>query len=132
MSKSSQNPNHKQFDKVEDITKLYLKSPDSQYAIYPAMLVNPWTYAQHYRYMKLKDELKDGKLKEGGLKDMLGAGSILMANERGKRIDIQNYLIWLRCSYKIHLTSDEPYEEKPNLTEQQLCSGNPLQTYIQK
>ena len=59
-------------------------------------------------------------------------GGVLMANEKGKRIDIQNYLIWLRCSYKINLTSDEPYEEKPNLTEQQLCSGNPLQTYLKK
>ncbi|UZA04828.1 DUF2235 domain-containing protein (plasmid) [Moraxella bovis] len=28
-TKAFQNPNHKQFDEVEDITKLYLKSPDS-------------------------------------------------------------------------------------------------------
>lgn len=100
-TKVFQNPNHKQFDKVEDITKLYLKSPDSQYAVYPVMLVNPWAYAQHYRYVKLKD----GRI-FGSLADMVkGADNVLMANDKDKVIAIHDYLKWLNCHYDIDLNS---------------------------
>ena len=103
-TKAFENPNNKKLDKLQNATEIIAKNKQKGF-----FEKEPVPYV--------------GNL----VKD-----AVLMANGKGERIDIQNYLIWLRCSYKINLTSDEPYEEKPNLTEQQLCSGNPLQTYLKK
>ena len=103
-TKAFENPNNKKLDKLQNATEIIAKNKQKG-------------FFEKERVPYVGNLVKD---------------AVLMANGKGERIDIQNYLIWLRCSYKINLTSDEPYEEKPNLTEQQLCSGNPLQTYLKK
>ena len=58
--------------------------------------------------------------------------NVLMANEKGKVIAIRDYVKWLHCNYKLNLTTTINKDTPTGLSDEQLCSGNPLQTYLKK
>lgn len=110
-TKAFQNQNHKQFDRVESLTKKYLKDPIANYAIYPGMVLDPIIYKRHNEYANLK----------GG--SLIRAEEVLISGvDKNKVIALYDYL---------NMNTKRKEEDfVSNLTEKQLCSSKPLQFYL--
>lgn len=65
--------------------------------------------------------------------DMTDGGVLMAANKENKIIAINDYLYWLKCHYGIDLKYTGKYKSsKSNLTEAELCLGEPLQNISNK
>ncbi|MBE2893513.1 hypothetical protein [Spirabiliibacterium falconis] len=59
-------------------------------------------------------------------------GNVLInATDKNKSIALYDYLKWLKCNYQLGISTKRDKDDFiSNLTEQQLCNGKPLQSYL--
>ncbi|QPT45457.1 hypothetical protein [Moraxella nonliquefaciens] len=58
--------------------------------------------------------------------------AVLMANGKGEIIALHDYITWVNCNYGLALKTERNKDFIPsNLSEEKLCSGTPLQNYVE-
>lgn len=104
-TKVFENPNNKKLDKIEDYTATHLANKNKSF----------FDEAQELPHRK---EVLDGK-------------NVLMANEKGKRIAIQDYITWLNhCGYGLNLKTNLTGDDLSKYSKEQLCNPKSLQSLI--
>ncbi|WP_338755551.1 DUF2235 domain-containing protein [Moraxella lincolnii] len=103
-TKAFENPNNKKLDKLQNATEIIAKNKQKG-------------FFKKERVPYVGNLVKD---------------AVLMANGKGEIIALHDYITWVNCNYGLALKTERNKDFIPsNLSEEKLCSGTPLQNYVE-